>query len=463
MTTKSIAVELAPGTSKRRAVLRLGLPAAGEQFLNLLVGLADTYLVGNMAAATVARVGYGTETALAAVGTAQQIVWTLTTLFMAVAMGTTVLVAREIGAGNPEEANRVLRQSLLLGAGVGLLATLLSFIFARPMMGVLGAAPEVIDQGAVYLQIATLAMLPAALMFVCSAALRGAGDTRTPLYAMLVVNALNIAVAWLLVNGNLGLPALGVAGSAWGAAVGRGAGGVLLIAILLRGRSGLKLEALSTLRPRLMWRVLRLGLPFAAEQFVFQGALLIFVRVINSLGVVAFAAHSVTITVESISFLPGFGFAVAATTLVSQHLGAHQPEAAEESGHEAFRQAAIFMGTIGVLLFLMPRVFLGFFVDDRDVVEMAVRPLQLVGLTQPLLAALFIYSGALRGAGDVKFPLLSKLFSTWLVRLPLALLLVEVVGWGLTGAWIAMITDFTIQGIISWLRFRQGKWRTIKV
>jgi MATE family multidrug resistance protein len=406
---------------------------------------------------------YGPDLALAAVGVANQIAWTLMTLFMAVAMGCTVLVARETGARQMDAANVVLRQSLLLGLLMGLAGALLSTLFAHSMLEVLGAEPAVVDQGAVFLRLSGAGLLPAALLAVGNAALRGVGDTRTPLFVMLAVNLVNIVVAWLLVNGNMGLPALGVAGSAWGAAASRTVGALLVLGVLLRGRSGLKLRLRPDWRPAVLWRVLRLGLPFGAEQFVFQGALLLYVRVVTGLGTVAYAAHNITITIESISFLPGMGFAVAATTLVSQHLGARDPEGAIDSARESFRMAAAFMGLMGVVFVLLPRLLLGFFVADAHVVAAATRPLQIIGFAQPLLAMNFIYSGALRGAGDAKFPLLSKIVSTWLTRMPLALLLVNVLGWGLAGAWVAMGCDFAVQALSCLYRFRRGRWRDIKV
>src|SRR6185503_12651068 len=138
-----------------------------------------------------------------------------------------------------------------------------------------------------------------------------------------------IAISWLLVNGNLGAPTLGVAGSAMGAAVARGGGGLLLIGLLLRGRSGLKLTL--DLRPDwdILRRLVRIGAPSGGEQLVFQGALLIFVRFVTSLGTAAYAAHNVVINIESLSFLPGMGYAIAASALVGRGLGASQPELAE--------------------------------------------------------------------------------------------------------------------------------------
>jgi Na+-driven multidrug efflux pump len=144
-------------------------------------------------------------------------------------------------------------------------------------------------------------------------------------------------------------------------------------------------------------------------------------------------------------------------------MGAHDPDLARESGYESYRLGGMLMAFFGVLFVIMPEVFLRFFVADEGVVRAAATPLRMVGFAQPALAANFIFSGALRGGGDPKWPLFTKMFSVWLVRLPLAWLLVFKVGWGLNGIWLAMCTDFAVQGSLAWWRFHQGKWRTMKV
>jgi MATE family multidrug resistance protein len=460
--TKQLTTTALSPTALRRSVLLLALPAVGEQVLNTLVGLADTFLVGHLNERAAARLGYSSATALAGVGLANQMVWLVTVLFMAVSVGSTALIARARGANDTVTANRALRQSMIVGLAMGLAATLLGLVFATPFMRILGAGPEVLPRSVTFLHIAGLTFAPAALLFIGTAALRGAGDTRTPLYVMLGVNAVNIALSWLLVNGNLGAPILGVTGSAIGAAVARGGGGVVLIGVLLRGRSELKLSL--DLRPEweVLRRIVRIGLPSAGEQLVFQGALLIFVRFITGLGTVAYAAHNVVLNIESLSFLPGMGYAIAATTLVGQGLGAGHPENAEASAYESLLQGGLMMTALGVIMILFPHQLIGLFAADPLVAETGAMAMRIAGAFQPLLALNFVMSGGLRGAGDTRWPLYSKIVSTWGVRLPLVLLLLGL-GVGLTGAWIAMSADFLVQGLLAWWRFRKGAWKAMRV
>ena len=161
--------------------------------------------------------------------------------------------------------------------------------------------------------------------------------------------------------------------------------------------------------------------------------------------------------------MPGFGFALAATALVGQSLGARDPEGAERRGYTAYRIGAGIMLVVGLLLALFPAQIVGFFIDDPEVIALGILPLRIVGLVQPLLAAAMIFAGGLRGAGDTRFPMVLTSLSTWFVLLPLAYLFALVFGWGLAGAWTAMALDMSIRGIENYLRWRSGRWKGIEV
>jgi MATE family multidrug resistance protein len=441
------------GATIRRDVLRLALPAMGEQLLSMMVGIVDTFLVGHLGAAP-----------LAAVGLANQWIFLATTLFGAIATGSTALIARFIGARSPGEADQVLRQSMIVGALIGALATALGFSLARPAVLLLGAPSDVIDLSTSYLRIVSTIFFFSTLMFIGNASLRGAGDTRTPLYVMLVVNVLNVVVAWTAIHGAFGLPKLGVAGSAMGAATGRFAGGLLVIGILLRGRAGIRLR-LKGLRPDadMIRRILRVGLPTGLEQMLFRTGQMFFARILAELGTVAYAANQVAINGWSLSFMPGFGFALAATTLVGQGLGAADPDAAQQRGYSAFWMGAGLMTVIGLAFVLFPARIVGFFTAEPEVIAVGTMPLRVVGLIQPLLAASMVFAGALRGAGDTRYPMIVTGGAIWLVRLPLAYLFALVLDAGLAGAWTAMALDMVLRGILNFLRFRSGRWKTLQI
>jgi MATE family multidrug resistance protein len=456
-------------------VLQLALPAVGEQLLSLMVGLVDTFLVGHLG-----------QEALAAVGLSNQWVMMATTLFGAVAVGTTALIARAVGGRDWRLSNQALRQSILLGLGIGLVATLLGLTLTEPAVRLLGSGtdPQTLSLATTYLRVVSSIFMLSTLMFIANAAMRGAGDTRTPFMIMLVVNGLNALLAWVLVNGKLGLPEMGVTGSAIGAAVGRSVGGVLALVLLLLGRRGLKLS-LSSFKPdwSIIGRILRVGLPSGAESILFRVGQMVFFWIVAGLGTAAVAAQQVGLNATSISFLPGFGFGVAGTTMVGQGLGAGDPKRAERSGYLSFLWGCGLMIVMGLILFFWPGGFMRFFTTDSEVIELGLVPLRIIAVAQPCLAATMIFAGALRGAGDTQAPLWINNTSVWCVRVPLAMIftqgltlfwpglnaqglpswLRQGLGWGLWGAWVAMAIDLAIRGSLMWLRFRSGRWKNARV
>ncbi len=440
-----------PGLVRR--VLTLAWPAVVEQTLAMMVSLVDTYIVGHLGAAALAGVGLGGQLLNLAIA-----------LLSAVGVGSTALVARHIGAQEPQEAARTGRQSVLLATGIGLLMGVLTFAFAPQFIAFIGGEPDVIQLGGQYLRVMAPSFVLIAILLIGNAVLRGAGDTRTPMIVMVIVNVINTVVAWSLTQGVAGLPRLGVVGSSLGAALGQGIGGLIVLVILIRGRGGLAL-GWPFRRPDFdrIRRILNIGLPAGAEQIMLQIALLSTSSIIAQFGTYAYAAHQICWRVVSLSFLPGWGFAVAATTLVGQELGARNPQRARQSGYVAFRAALILMSTIGVLLFLFDAPIVQLFSNDAQVVYQGTLVVRLAALIQPLLAASFVFSGSLRGAGDTRTTLVITLSSVWGLRLIVTYLLGMTLGLELLGAWLAIGTDFGFRALMFWHRFRSGRWQTIKV
>jgi Na+-driven multidrug efflux pump len=192
------------------------MPAVSELVLNTLVGLVDILLVGQMSMATIAALGYGVAPALAATGLAGEMFWTMSLLFMAIGTGCTALVARSTGAKDPETANMALRQGLLLGLLSAAVMSVVAIGFDESVMQVYRAEALVSELGAQFIRILGYSFLPTAIMMIGMASLRGAGDTRTPLMIMIVVNLVNVAISYVLISGGPGIAPIGVEGAAIG-------------------------------------------------------------------------------------------------------------------------------------------------------------------------------------------------------------------------------------------------------
>ncbi|NLS77922.1 MAG: MATE family efflux transporter [Chloroflexi bacterium] len=438
----------------RGRVLDLALPAVGEQLLHMAVGMTNTYMVGHLGAASLTAVGLG-----------DQVVMLLSGFLAAVATGSTVLVARCIGAKDPQTASRALQQSMLLGLAMGILFTVVGYSLSSSAMRWLGAAPDVIPLGTSYLRIVSLSYGMMALLFIGNGALRGAGDTRSPLVVMGIVNAVNILVSLAFLNGWGPLPVLGVRGPALGSAVGRTLGSVLIVSALLKGRAGLRFipAELRHVDWALLGRILNVGVPTGVETVLMRFGQLSFSTIVAGLGTVAYAAHQIAMTSMSASFMPGFGFGIATTTLVGQRLGAKDVTGAKECCREASRVAVLVMSAVGLFMVLFARQVMGVFINDPEVIELGVPCLRLLGFVQPFLMGMHIYSGALKGAGDTRATMVITTASIWLLRLPLGYLFATVLRWGLTGVWIALAVDQIMRTALYWLRYRAGRWERMKV
>jgi len=288
-----------------------------------------------------------------------------------------------------------------------------------------------------------------------------------------------VAVSWSLVLGLGPLPELGWRGLAVGTMCGYVVGGLLVLWLLLRGRWGLRVQW-RRLRPDwdLIRRLLWIGTPGGVDTLSIIGCQLWFVSLINQLGDVATAAHGVAICVESTAFLPGVAFQMAATTLAGQYLGARQYRKAGRSVLMALATGGGIMVAVGVIMFTqashLPQLFLK--ADQVDVARQAVPLLRIVALAMPALALTMILSGALRGAGDTRWPLVFSLIGFVGVRMPAAhLLAFESVaipgtdlrlagcGLGVRGAWYAMAIDLAVRASLVLYRFGHGGWKRVEV
>lgn len=330
----------------RPAVFRLALPVLAEQFLSYLVGLVDTYLSGRLEGiATVAT---------NAVGLAGYVSWLGTLLFGLVGIGTTAVIARAWGAGRRAQANRVTNQALTLGAATGILFLVLILPAAPAFAAMLGMTGVAADIAVRFLRIDAAGLVFTSVTLAGSAALRGAGDMRTPMLVLGLVNLVNMALSAPLAFGVGPWPALGLAdplleprgvdGVVFGTVAARAIGCLAMLFALSRGVGGLKLRRLQ-LRPktRVARRILAVGLPAAGDGLVMWTGHFLFLMVISNVaagraGEVAFAAHVVGIRVEAVTYLPAVAWGAAAATLVGQSLGAGRPDRARAVGHAAVRR-----------------------------------------------------------------------------------------------------------------------------
>jgi putative MATE family efflux protein len=374
-------------------------------------------------------------------------------------------VARFTGAGEPEDANTVVKQSMIVGGLLSVLFAFIGFFLSEWFIVVMGADADVVEAGAAYLQITMAASFFMISMFTISGALRGAGDSRTPMWVSGGINVINVVLSYGLIFGKLGMPAMGIAGAAWGVTISRAVGTVILLWFLVGGKGVVSIRGRAGWAPdlTLIWRMLRLGLPTMVEQLLMSGGMLIFAVISISLGTAIYATQRITFQVTALTYMPGFGYAMAATAVVGQYLGAKRPDLSEHANTHCVRMGAILMTVIGIACAVLGRPLMRFFTDDPAMIAIGVEALWVVNLAWPTMAISQVLAGSLRGAGDTRFPMYTTFLGVWVMRLPLSYLFGPILGWGLSGLYLALSADSAARAVASWLRYRTGAWRDIEV
>ena len=255
---------------------------------------------------------------------------------------------------------------------------------------------------------------------------------------------------------------MGVAGAAWATNMSWLMGLFLVFKNVYGGRGvlSLRVHGRFSFNAEIVRRIVRVGIPAAVEQGLMRSAQLLYGMIVAGMDTVSIAAHAVALTAESISFMPGAGFSLAATTLVGQSLGAGDPERAERSGYESGKMATLVMTGMGVLFAFS--LFVGSSADP-DVIDLAAQCLRIVAISQPALAWVMTLAGGLRGVGDTRWVMVITVLGFWGVRVTLAYILAASTDLGLIGAWIAMVLDLFVRALLLAWRFRQGGWKKIEV
>ena len=428
-------------------MLTLALPVTVSSLLQRTEGILDIFLVGGLGA-----------TAIAAVGIGQLLVFFAVTVVASLTVGATVVIAQLWGARRFTDAGQAAVHVLALALVISLALMALGILVSRPAMKLLGAAPDVVTLAGPYLDIIFLVIPFTIVIQVLSGILHGTADTRTPMYAMIGVNVLHVLLAYPLIYGRWGFPNLGING----AAVAVGAAESVGVLVLLIRCSTLFVRP-TRLRRDLARAVWDVGLPVFGERVMQQVGVLLYTKLVLMYGTVAYAAHQVGLSIEAFSFLPGYGFAVAAATMAGQSIGAGKYARAKLENWEANRLAACVMAGMGLLFFFFPYALLRAFTDDPAVIELGTLFLKIVALLQIPLALTMVLSGSLRGAGDTRYIMGTTIVGMWGVRLPLACIAALWLQLDLIFVWSAMVADWTIRMGLLIVRYRSERWHGIQV
>ena len=435
--------------SPSRAALELAWPGIVEQS----VSAAGTALV-------FAFVGHLGAAATASVGAASSFLFLMFPVWRSLGIGTIAIVSRRMGEGRVAEAEDATRQSLLLGAIAGAAFGAFFILFAAPLLRLLGADEEIVGIGAPFLAVVGAANGALTIWLIGTSAMRAAGDTRTPMFLSGASVVISVVLAYWFID----VLRIGPMGSAYASSISWVLGMIAMLALIWRGRAGLCIAGGPW---HITWQTTRslfaISLPSALESATFSFGILFLSSLVFRLSTIDVAAHQIIGQIETFSFFPCIGFASAASALVGQALGMGDPDRARRAGWAAAGMALVWATVAGIAFVLVPSLLLGIFTISGAVVTAGLGALAVVGIGQPAQAVIFALGGALRGAGDTRYPLIVSLVNWFVIRLPLAYVLGFVFGLGLTGIWLGVTIDYFVRAALLAIRFRSGAWARVKV
>ena len=428
-------------------------------------GLAWPPIVGNLLFASVGvisikAVGTLGAEAVAAVGTGQRMVWVFQALLMAVMTGTTALVARAVGSKNMIEAAHVTRLAIGVSIALSLITTLVIVLFAEKFIGIFGLDPVAQELAVTYLTISILFIPFMAIGMVIGAALRAAGDVKTPMYIGIFTNIIAIYLLLGLVNGQYGMPKLGILGAALAMGIAFTIGAAIQLYLWLANKLVVPIGKAGSFTKERLRQLITISYPAGIESFVFQFGMLSFFWIVAMYGTEEVAAYNIGVNILMLSFILGNGFSVAAATLSGQFLGASDPVAAYKSGYQAAGMTMLAMSLSGLLLAFFAEPIAWFFIQDEEVVKFAVIFVWIFAMAQPFMALEFSLGSTLRGAGDTRSPLVITIIGLLVIRVPIAFLLYYL---EMPVQWIfaTLIIDYFVKGILLITRYRSKRWMKV--
>jgi len=438
-----------------RDIVKIAWPSFLELTLTQLASMVDMMMVGKLG-----------SWAITAVGLTTQPKFLLMIMFMALNVGATALVARYKGEGSQEKANMVLRQALLLTFILSLISSIGGFIFSRNMIQFMDAPDSLtLEQGTLYLKIQMAGFVTLALTSTITAALRGVGNSKIAMVYNLTANVVNVIFNYLLINGNLGFPRMEVAGASLATVIGQLVAFILAMGAILRGKQYITLRFRDGFKPNLqvIKPIFKIGMPALIEQVFMRIGVITYVRTVASLGTVAYATHQICMNIQAMSFMTGQAFGVSSTSLVGQSLGKRRPDMAQAYSSRTNRIGILVSIGLAFIFFFMGEPIVALYTDEQEVIKQGAGILMLVALVQPLQSSQFTLSGTLRGAGDTRSIAIITFITVMLIRPGLAMFCIYQLKWGLEGAWIALVADQFTRSLLVMLRYRTGKWKSIKV
>lgn len=442
-------------------IVRIAWPSFVELVLTQLTGMVDQMMVGHLPG----EIGVQ---ALAAVGLSAQPKFLLMTMVQAMNVGATAVVARFRGKGDREGANRVFKIALIFNLLLSVLFTVSGLLFAPQLVHLISGeniSGQTFAFALDYFRIQMMGFVPFCMTFTVTAVLRGTGDTKTPLVYNTIANVINILFNYLLIFGKFGFPEMQVQGASLATVIGQTVAFFIAFGTIMTKSRYIYLSLREKFQfdRHILADIVRIGIPSMMEQLFMRLGVIVYTRTITGLGDISYATHQVCMNIQAMSFMTGQAFANAATTLMGQSLGKKRIEMAQHYTEDTRNISMVVSVFIGAALVIWGGNVVGLYNSNPEVIAVGRKLLIMIGLIQPFQSIQFVYAGALRGAGDTRYPAVVIFITVFIVRSGLAVLLINVLGFDLLGAWYALVADQLLRSLLMLVHYYRGNWRFIKI
>lgn len=437
-----------------KAIFLLAIPMIVEMGMESIFAVVDIFFVSKL----------NDSNAVAAVGYTESVLSILYSLAMGLGMGATAIVARRVGEHDKEGANTAAVQAIYLGLGVSFTISMIGMFFYKDILLLMGASQNVIASSSSYAFWMFTGNYTVTFLFLINAIFRGAGNAAIAMKALILANVLNIILDPIFIFGWGPIPAMGVEGAAIATNIGRGIGVLFQLYFLLNGRSMIRIGWNNlALQSSIIFNVIKVS-GGSILQFIIGSASWIFLmKLMSTFGEDAVAGYTIAIRVFIFTLLPSWGMANAGATLVGQNLGAMRPDRAETSVWRAAYMNAFVMAFVMILFLTIAPQIIGLFTQQPDALKYGVQALRYVSLGYIFYGYGMVVVQGLNGAGDTYTPTILNIFGFWIFQIPFAYLVVNLLGWGPKGVFIAIVLAETLMAIAGIIIFRRGKWKTVKI
>jgi len=443
------------GMGRWKEILALAAPVVISKLSFTTMGLVDTAMVGRLGASEQGAVGIATT-----------FMFTMYVFGLGLVGVVNTFVAQYHGGGQPRMCGVALGHGLRLAGVIGAI-TYVAAVMSEPLFELAGLSADVARHGYAYLLFRIIGLPGVFFYWTYNAYLEGLGHTRVPMFISLAANVVNVVLDYVLIFGAGPVPALGVEGAGI-ATAGSNLFMLACFAVVIhrRGSPYRRYGADLVFAPvgwPLVRRMIAVGAPMGVQFFLEVGAFLLFSVMVGWVGDEALAAHQVALRLLSVSFMAAWGVSVAATTLVGRHQGERRPDLAMAAGMRTVILTVAYTIAVGAVYVTIPGALVAMFTSFDEVAALAAPLLYLAGAMQVFDGLNIVSYGALKGAGDTRWPMFVAVGINWLLGVPLVYLFTIVMGLGACGAWTGMGVMLTVQGVAMFWRFRAGGWRAIRV